>query len=396
MAKISNIFNISDLYTVGWLIVNVITSVQPNAVSGRLMILLTVWSFYYFIRILFQQNNPKAVKVLNVLVIMFSIYGLLHIMFGRPMYVYSTEIYVPTNSYLKGIYSSFLPIYAYYYFALFGKMSKKKIMVWSIAFVVVAIIQYVNIYMNIAMTMFRQEEFTNNAGYIILSLFPLLAFWNKKKVVQFALAIFFTILIVLSAKRGAILICILSLVFLSFRTFKGTSVTKKRSLFILVIISFAIICHFVANQLSESDYLMMRLENTLEGDANGRDDIFSIFYNYYMNNYNIIQKLFGGGAENTICISTNYAHNDWLEILINNGLLGFMIYLYYWIVLYVTCKRSIDNEELYLLLGLYLIIYFLMTFFSMSYSSIQIYSCVCFGYALYLLKNRRRFIGICC
>ena len=35
---------------------------------------------------------------------------------------------------------------------------------------------------------------------------------------------------------------------------------------------------------------------------------------------------------------SNFAHNDWLEILTNQGLVGVVIYGFYWVCFMLTCR----------------------------------------------------------
>lgn len=381
--------NYSDLYILGWLIVVIITSSQPTAISGKLMILLTLWSFYYFIKVLFIKNNNKVLKSLNLLVVMFSVYGLLHVLFGSVLYVQATDIVVSQSNYIKGIYVSILPIYTFFYFAQKNLITKEKVRFWSLLFVFVAIVQYYNTYMNTALAFINQDSFTNNAGYIIVSLFPLLALWNQNKFVKLLVAILIVILAVLSAKRGAMMIAFLCVLFMFRSILRNGTKSSKLKITFLIFLASVVLFIFIKEQFSSNDYLLMRLEKTLAGDTNGRDEISSEFLSYYANDYNIIQQIFGGGAENTINISDNYAHNDWIEILINNGIVGFLVFFYFWLTMIKTWLKSNNNNFIYEVMGLYIIIYLPMTLFSMSYISNQIYSSIMLGLVFSELSNRR-------
>ena len=83
--------------------------------------------------------------------------------------------------------------------------------------------------------------------------------------------------------------------------------------------------------------------------------------------------MLGSGANATINIAGNYAHNDWLEIAVNNGLIGIVIYVVYWISLFKTCRNAKLYPKYYLILTTFIIIVFMETLFSMSYNSQPIY-----------------------
>ena len=88
------------------------------------------------------------------------------------------------------------------------------------------------------------------------------------------------------------------------------------------------------------------------------------------------------GAEGTIKVTYNYAHNDWLELLTNQGIIGVIFFAYYWLGVYYTCKsKRLSKESRFALKYIFLIL-FLMTLFSMSINAMTIYSSSMLGYAL--------------
>lgn len=372
--------NISDIYIICWLVVYIITSVKPNAISGRLMLLLTAYSFLCFLKTVKYYRYNIYLKGLSVLTIFFSVYGIIHLIFGETLVVQATDVVIDKTNYIKGIYSSLLTIYAFVYFGTRKLLTISKLKVWSIVFFFVAIVQYYNIYNGIAESITNRDHFTNNAGYVMLSLFPLISIWTKKRLVQIIYGVLIVIFCILSVKRGAILISIICFLFYLYHTLKSVPQRKRIGILFLFISGIAVLYFFIRGQLADNYYLYYRLQMSLDGDTNGRDGIFTYFIHYYINDMNFFAKLFGGGAENTIAIFDNYAHNDWIEILINNGLLGFMVYVYYWGCLFKEWRKSKNDNSAYLGLGIVLIIYFLMTLFSMSYNSYIIYSTIVIGY----------------
>lgn len=372
--------NISDIYIACWLIVYIITSAEPNIISGRLMLLLIAYSFFCFLKTIKYYQHSIYLKGLSVLTIFFSVYGIIHLIFGETLVVEDTDIVVDKTNYIKGIYYSLLTIYAFVYFGNRKLLALSKLKVWSIVFFLVAIVQYYNIYNGIAESITNGDHFTNNAGYVILSLFPLISIWTNRSLVQIIYGVLIVIFCILSVKRGAILISIICFAFYLYHNLKSVPQGKRLGILFLFISGVAVLYLFIREQLADNYYLYSRLQRTLDGDTSGRDDIFTYFIHYYINEMDFFAKLFGGGAENTIAIFDNYAHNDWIEILINNGLLGFFVYVYYWGCLFKEWRKSKNDNSAYLGLGMVLIIYFLMTLFSMSYNSYKIYSTIVIGY----------------
>lgn len=326
-------------------------------------------------------------KGLCILTFFFSIYGIIHVLFGQTLIVQSTNVVVPTNGYIKSIYGSLLTIFSFFYFTEKGLLDETKLKLWSIVFFIVAVFQYYNIFNAIAFERNDSDTITNNAGYIILSLFPLISLWSKKRMVQIAYSILIVIFCVLSVKRGAFLISFLCFSFFLYTSYKRVSKNKKNGMLILCLVSVLVIYTFVYAQLEDNYYFYYRLQQTFDGDSSGRNDLTSFFVDYYLNHTGFIGKLVGGGAEYTISIGNNYAHNDWIEILINNGIIGVIIYLYYWICFYKEYKRSKANADASIGLGLSLMILFPMTIFSMSYNSYKIYTTIIIGYYLHILMK---------
>lgn len=133
--------------------------------------------------------------------------------------------------------------------------------------------------------------------------------------------------------------------------------------------------------MSTSDYMMSRIESTMQGNSSGRDKLYSYFWRYFTEEANALHYLIGRGANGTLEIYYNYAHNDWLEIAVNQGLLGLIIYAFYWLVFYKTWKNAI-NSDAKTIFVLTILILFAKSIFSMSYGAMTYVSASILGYAL--------------
>ena len=69
----------------------------------------------------------------------------------------------------------------------------------------------------------------------------------------------------------------------------------------------------------------------MEGDISGRDNIAKLIIDYHGTQANVFQIVFGSGSDGTLRLIGAYAHNDWLEILFNQGIVGIIMYVIYWI-----------------------------------------------------------------
>lgn len=338
-----------------------------------------------------MPHHPPYIKGLNLLVLMFSIYGFaLILMSPSTIHYRMSGMSMASYNYIKSIYLSILPIYAFYYFSIKGYLTAERLRWWAVVFCISCVISYY-IYMQQAMERIlargsSADEITNNAGYLFLSLIPIWVLFRKKPLLQYAGLAFCMAFILMGMKRGAILIggvVVLYLIWQIIRNARG----KQRFIVILLTAALAVAgVYFVMDMMTSSDYFLQRLEATKEGNSSGRDNLYSFFWTYFFEKANFIQYLFGRGANGTLEIYSNYAHNDWLEIAVNQGLLGIAVYAIYWKQFYATWRQS-TNIEAKTILALVGIIYFAKTIFSMSYGDMTYVCTSVLGYALATYKK---------
>ena len=347
-------------------------------ISRLLLLILMIITIYYFF---YAHNNyrlPKVLRYVSVLVAIWTLYGAAIILTGS-----SSNRYI----YLKQIYCSLLPVFPFYVFTKQGNLTLSGLQRWSVLFLLLCILQFYRYrFETLGITpgdVDSEGELTNNMGYMLLSLFPLIPVYNKKPFVQYVFIGIISYYIVLSMKRGAMLIAAISLLWFFFVSYKfGRFSTKQLwRVLLLLLLLFAGI-YVVQNLLLSSDYFNYRLEQTFEGDSSGRDVKYNELFRYFLYSNDASSFLFGNGANFTLKQFGGYAHNDWLEIAINNGLWMVLIYLIYWIVFFRSVQKSKNNTIIFLILSLYFSNYFLRTFVSMSYSSIAIYASTALGFAL--------------
>ena len=359
-----------------------------GAISTGLLGINLLVSIYCAIKIWQMPNNPPYITGLNLLVLLFSIYGFALILMNPSTVYYSMSgISMASYSYIKSIYQSILPIYAFYYFSLKGYLTAERLRWWAVVFCISCVVSYY-LYMQQAMEklLSSAEETTNNAGYLFLSLIPIWVVYRKKPLLQYAGLAFCMAFILMGMKRGAILIggvVVLYLIWQITRNARG----NQRFIVILLTAALAVAgVYFVIDMMTSSDYFLQRLEATKEGNSSGRDSLYSFFWTYFTEKADTIQYLFGRGANGTLEIYYNAAHNDWLEIAVNQGLLGIVVYAVYWKQLYSTWRQS-TNIEAKTILALIGIIYFAKTLFSMSYADMTYVCTSVLGYALATYKN---------
>lgn len=372
------LFRIPNIY-----IILLISHIIMGYINAPVSILRIVFIPRYALEIWFIYNcfkylsSSPYMKMLTLLVVVFLLYGCFLLLIGVDS---SWRIAGDWGrQYITDYVGSLIPIFIFYYLGVTGQINEKWFFGVAILFLICASVEYYYASKNILLNNISEstEGYVNNMGYLILSVFPAIMFIGKKPVLQYvALGIVF-VLVIMSYKKGAILSCIAALLYFILSNLSAKGNSKKR-MFIICLSFVAILLgvEYFKNTLANDFVLQTRFENAANGQFGAREDIYSRAIHFIFNENNPFTLLFGNGAYSTCKYFGTMAHNDWLEITMDLGLVGLFLYIRYWITLYKTMKRSktIVSKEIFDAMALFCIIYFIPTFFSMSISAITIYS----------------------
>lgn len=354
--------------------------------SQLILLVAMLMGLYYTIKTITLPNKPVYFSGLNLLFLMFIIYGTILLTSSHHYRVSFSDLDVANYSFLKNIFLSLPNIYTFFYFSRKEYLTEKKIRYWIIVFFGIAVFRYFD-YKLLSIHLLQlsgsdMEDITNNMGYLFVALIPMIAVYKEKIRLQYCMLISCMIFIVIGMKRGAILVgCVSLLYFLYFNYRYNSNISKWKVIFLSLLIFVA--AYFITEHLMESsDYFKSRINQTMVGGSSGRNDLYENFWNYFKNETNIFKFLFGNGANATLGIGVNYAHNDWLEIAINQGMFGLIIYGIYWLNFWRTIKTVKYNKTAKLVLTLTFISFFIKALFSMSYSGYSMVNCTVFGYYL--------------
>ncbi len=221
------------------------------------------------------------------------------------------------------------------------------------------------------MALLGKEDITNNAAYWFICALPTLPLLLKRiggwwTLALFALCIVF---ILLGVKRGAILSLAVSALFsLCYYTWKKGLSTVHFFIALFIGVGIAILVGFV---YENNEYLQFRLQQTGEKGIGTRDIAYEMLFRHWAIDSNPLTVLFGNGTAQSINVWGNYAHNDWLELLIDNGLLGVILYASFLSSLVFLIHHS--QMEFYFRWCAYLCLFNwgAMTTYSMGYTSIS-------------------------
>lgn len=381
-------FNRCDFFLLIWVLYYLqgIVYTTGSVISTALLGLNLLISANCTLKVMQWRNKSLYFRGLNMLMLLFTIYGfILVLMSPSTLYYPISGKSMPAYNYIKSIYLSLLPIYPFYYYTKKGYLTAEHLRMWGVIFLMSVTLSYFRTQREALDALIEEghdaDEITNNSGYLFLSCLPLLVLFRKKPIIQFAFLAFVMAFIVMGMKRGAIAIGLISAIYFMWHAIKN-STGKTRFLFLMLSVSMCIgAVIFFIHQMYSSDYMMKRIEDTLEGNSSGRDSLYSFFWKYFTEDASFIHYLIGRGANGTLDIYYNYAHNDWLEIAVNQGLLGIVVYAFYWFSFFKTWKGA-KNIDAKTIIALTILIFFAKTIFSMSYADMTYVSTSILGYAL--------------
>lgn len=307
-----------------------------GTIISQLIIFVTMlMGIYCTVKTIALPNKPIFFTGLNILFLMFVVYGVVLLFSDNHYIIRYSGAEVSNSSFLKSIFLSIPNIYSFYYFSRKGFLTEPILKKWIVVYMLASVFIFIDYKMTSIHKMLLEgtdvDEITNNMGYLFVALIPAVAVFKNKNIIQYGLLIFCMVFIVIGMKRGAILVGVLSILYFLYFNFRyHRSISKVKVLIFSMLIALA---------------------------------------GVYMG------------------IGINYAHNDWLEIAINQGVFGLLIYAFYWLCFYKTIRQAKQNLSAKLVLTLAFISFFIMTLFSMSYTEYSIFSCTVFGYYLAHYKD---------
>lgn len=337
-------------------------------------------SVYYFFVANFYYSLPRFYKAMNVLLFVFLIYGIVYILIGDTV-VFRGNVGINKGSFLIGPLRSFLPFYAFFVFSKKGLLTETGLKIWAVVFFLQTLIFF---FYSTTFRGIEMGEYTSGIVYSFVMLLPYLFLIKKRKVLPYIFLVIMLYIILLGVKRGAILIGIVFMVYFVLTKLKTASSSKKVGALLAIIVLLFVGMKMLTNFYNTSRHFQQRVEETKAGNVSGRDNIIYRLWNTYSQS-NMGRLLFGYGGDGSVKISGQYAHNDWIEILVDEGVVGFVIYFAFWLSLFAERRKK--NPFVYNIITSSILIMFPRTFFSMLYSCIEISTSMLLAYCLVLAQK---------
>lgn len=333
----------------------------PSGVLSQIIVLVIVAICLYYCALTFLLRVRK-----NRIVKLWTLLFFINIIYAFFTADFSSTLHFET---VKGVILTSVSFYPFYYFGLKGVKLKKVFIVFFIAALPIAIFHFFSLRDQIifeSLNDLQETQVVNNATYLLAMLIPYGLFIKNKTLAGTLMLISFYF-IILGVKRETAIAGVVTLI-----VFAYVNVKNAKGLFsnLLIVVTTLVLLSYAIDFVMENDYLVERFTSSIESkDSSGRDEIVENIITYWSMEGNTLNLIFGYGFAATLVGSqiNSFAHNDWVEILCNYGLLGVVVYVLLFYSLIKMALKSRD-KEIFLLVLLLVVI---RTIFSMFYTSIE-------------------------
>jgi len=315
---------------------------QSGLINQVFLTIILSINLFYWIKVLLLKKKDYLITIVSLFLFINIIWLCINLYIKDDN---QQSIYV-----FKIIFLCLSSIFPFYYLGINGIDIKPIFNIFFILFFILSCL-FFHYYQRIASEERNIVNFVNNYGYNFVLLLPLLLLLNKKTVINIGFILIIIFYTILSAKRGALISLICGIIVYVLYQYKELNLpnTKMRRFFIIVIIF--LFMGFLSFCIKNNEFFMFRWEN-ISNNTSNRDVILESLYNFWVVNYNVISLIFGFGLSGTIYFCGNFAHNDFIEVIFDYGILGFIFYISILCILF--CKvihRNVSYSIKYSLLS---------------------------------------------
>lgn len=183
---------------------------------------------------------------------------------------------------------------------------------------------------------FSEHGNSANTAYPLVYLFFLLSLTGYNVRNNLFLIIIFG-LVIFSAKRGAIIcVVILTLFYLLFQWNNKRASIRRIVLIPIVAGTFLLFANYI---YENNENLQLKVEGTQAGNYSGRDYINeTLLLHFYQ--LDTEKQLFGSAFAGSVALLEMDAHNDYIETLIGQGIVGLALYIAILLTIFVISFRA--------------------------------------------------------
>ena len=375
------------IYIALWVLYQLQNILMLKGMAAQLLLgLFIAMSVCLFFLVNMYYRTSPYIKWLNIILLVLTVYGLVPIVGNYTFNKGEVGYMVSNYYYLQMLYKSVLPIYGFYYFTMKSQITPQNINYIFFCLLAYGILRYYQSYF-LSSELFDKAEVTNNSGYQFVPLILMLYIVRIRDMWKYLFLIVIMGYIMMAVKRGAILAG--SVATVSYIAYRLRKVSRQQVIYVvcLSIASLYLVYQYVMNLYATSTYFQGRLRKTLAGDSSGRDRIYQRYLDYFTDRSTGWEFFFGHGAAGTVDVFGQWAHNDWLEFAINQGMFGVLLYVVYWATFVWEWKNYQGQPYYKRTLRDCIIVYFLIAMFSMSFNGMPLAATLCIGYCM--AKNPR-------
>ncbi len=328
-----------------------IVTAFPARESSLLGVLWFIWiAICSFYALKICVVSKKGEILFSVLVLLFWIANVVSYIIS-PKHVSSWYADVDTIVILKSITIAFFSYFPFYYFSKKGVITRDNLKRFVFLLFIIFVLRIISDSFRLSSATL-QEDNVLNLAYLFVQIIPLIIIAFRRRWL-YVLVFLASLFVLWGAKRGAVLCLFVELLVFFVYLFKSESFGRKHkgsvAIVVLILVSVAIV--FVNNDA----FLHERLLTTgTEEDRSGqiRTEMYESLFNVFLNSSNGQEILFGHGMGQTVSYTGNLAHQDWLELLIDNGVLVLLLYI---VIIWTSfkniskCDKSVPDAVKYAL-----------------------------------------------
>lgn len=335
-------------------------------ISQSCLFFILFISIFYFFKTLLIENKSCMFFNFWTLLMFWNIFG----------FIFTSDFTdFERVQMFKNILGCMLPFYPFYYFTKRNEINSNCLIRFFLVMLPIVIIQFYNTENVVALEeVSAVSEIVNNVSYLFVGLLPFVFLIKKWRIISGILMILIVLFIIQGAKRGAILAGLIGLLVFFYFQIRVVEGRKKIYGYLYAILFIGILSFLTYKIFIKNEFVVGRMASLFEGNLSNRDIIYKTIFNEWYYSGDIQNTIFGFGFAASLKMGGNLAHNDWLELLSNFGLVGVIIYLILFAVTIRNCFSDEYEMDLRITLIAITLIWFFISAISMWYSSLSYFT----------------------
>lgn len=300
-----------------------------------------------------------------------------------------------TNSIIDSIrvFGLLLWVFCFYYGSRISRCSEfiKKYFSKTIFIgIVVLLLYYFYYYLFMG---FLDNQKSNDTVFFLIVYLPFLFLFDGNKILKTITIVLFSVICLFSLKRSIVLGLVLFLFFLYL--LEGNKKVVKKWYFWLILVLVIWVGIYVNNTVGN---LLLSRFNETESGGSGREAIYTIVLRHFSNS-SFSELILGHGFMSTLKIIGALAHNDFLQLLYDGGLIAIVFYLSMWIYfLSFAIKNWHSRKQIGIYYSIYVSTLVLLIVLSMLNCFIYSYMLLsplmlAIGFLIGEIRNKKRLLS---